>query len=115
VTEQRDYEKNGLGRRTYDNKFLEHCLSCDLRKEVKSKLSLKVFAIFISSLIALTGIAVTIAGLGARSMIETSKQTLEVVHQVSVDVATIQVKQQILIHQLHKDNNERDRTRPDHN
>jgi hypothetical protein len=115
MTERRNHAKNGLGRRTYDNKFLEHCLNCDLRKEVKGKLSLKVFAIFISSLVALTAIAVTIAGMGARGMIETSKQTLQVVHQVSIDVAKIQVKQQTLIHQLHRDNDGRDRTRPDHN
>jgi hypothetical protein len=114
MIERRDHVKNGFGRRPYD-KFLEHCMNCDLREEVKSKLSLKVFAIFITSLIALTGIVVTIAGLGAKGMIETSKKTLEVVHQVSVDVATIQVKQQLLIHQLHKDNDGRNRTRPDHN
>lgn len=52
--------------------FYEHCLKCELRKEVDTKLSIKVFSTFIASMVGLIGIGVTIIiifiNIGIRSL-----------------------------------------------
>jgi hypothetical protein len=71
----------------------KYCLKCDVRTEMKRKVSWTVFAWIIGGLLAIgavfAGIFVPIVSTGAKSMIETSQKTLTVVHRIEINQAIL--------------------------
>lgn len=112
MNERRDYDKNGIGwhqdkrRRDYDKEFAAHCINCDLRQEVKTKVSWKHFTIIGAVVGFFIGIGLYIgipqAIHGAERMIDTSKETLAAVQTVKEKVIELDVKQAIIIRRLDK-------------
>lgn len=105
--ERRDYEKNGIGwhqperRRQYDTTFLGHCISCDLRNEVKTKMSWRHFTVvmgiigaFISAIIA---VSAPTAVRGFERLVDTNKETLEAVHKISDRTSRIETRQEMIM------------------
>jgi hypothetical protein len=104
MTDKRDYRANGLGRRDYDNYFAAHCLSCDLRKEVKTKLSWRHYIMITGGILAILG---TVLGVGAKvattgvvRMLDTQKETLNAVHKVSERASRIETRQEAIMKEL---------------
>lgn len=104
MNDRRNYDQNGFGRRDYDKSFESMCLHCDLRQEVKTKVSWKLFIAIIGGILAIVGtflgIGSTAAVNGAERMIDTSKATLEAIHKVSERTARIEARQEILMRRV---------------
>lgn len=122
MAERRDPENSGaLGRRDYDDDFAIHCLNCDLRKEVKEKVSWKLFIIIISGILAIAGAFISLgtnaAVNGVQSMISTSKETLKAIHDVGDRTTRIEAKQETIINRLNarRERNRRERNDNDSN
>jgi len=121
MNERRDYENNGFGwhqeerRRDYDHSLEAMCLHCDLRREVNSKVSWKLFILIIGGILTITGtflgIASNAAINGAERMLDTSKATLEAIHVVGERTAKIEARQEILMNRVADIDNENHRSR----
>ena len=77
--------------------FYEHCMVCDLRTDVKEKLSVKIFGIFVASMVALLAIMFGVGGIGVDRIVKNSDLALEAIHQIEQRTARIEAKQEILL------------------
>lgn len=99
--DERRLPENGLGRRDYDRNMEAFCLHCDLRKEVQTKVSWKLFVLILGGVMtgigALVSIGAPIASEGLQKMVDTSKETLTAVHSVSERITRIETRQDIIM------------------
>lgn len=84
-------------RRKVDRDFAEMCLDCDLRNDVKEKLSVKIFGIFVASMVALLGLILGVGGFGVTRILRNSDLALNALHQVEQRTARIEAKQEVLL------------------
>lgn len=106
MVEKRDYKGNNFGRRPYDKNLATMCLQCDLRREVKEKVSWKHLVIILGIIGSIIGAGLSIsmppAIHGIERMMETSKSTLNAINTVNAKVIVIETKQQTILNRLNK-------------
>jgi len=104
MNERRDYDGNGRGRRDYDNSMESFCLHCDLRKEMNSKVSWKLFILIIGGILTISGtilgIGTNIAAKGAERMLNTSQETLTAIHGIGERTARIEARQELIMNKV---------------
>ena len=101
--EQRDYEKNGLGRREYDKQFCpfydvegHKCKEVEsMKTELKSKMPWSIFALFVASMI-------TFGGIYLNYEMKKTEKTLDIMIDLKEKTSRIEAKQEFVINHLKK-------------
>lgn len=103
MIERRNY-KNGFGRRPYDKGFCpfydadEHkCKEVEsLKEDLKSKMPWSIFALFVTSMIAIAGILLNY-------QFNTSEKTLDLMIELKKETSRIEAKQELIMDHIRRD------------